>query len=118
VECNNEETIISYLLCRLCEDEQTYFEQQYFSDDGLFQRLLVVEDLLIKRYVEQELSKEDLLAFESYFLRSPGRLVRVERAKAMIRDRPNQYMPPPGRPGLCLPDSWWGRLIGRRRLKQ
>lgn len=85
---DDEEFITLYLLGKLHEEEQACFERLYFSDDRVFQRLLKVEESLINKYVDQDLPAQHLEAFERYFLNSPERRIKVERARELRKNRP------------------------------
>lgn len=79
------ELIYKYLLGELSEDQQSELEQRYFADDELFERLIVVEDELIDRYVRDESSDEERQRIETYFLRSPARRKRLMFTQALMK---------------------------------
>jgi hypothetical protein len=79
-----EEKMIKYLLGQLSEPETTYFEEQYFTNDEVFDRLLAVKAELIDRYVHKQLDASQTQAFEEFFLKSPNHVREVELVRALI----------------------------------
>lgn len=51
----------------MSEEDQAWFEECYFADDVLFERLLSVEDELINGYVKGELNDIDRKRFEQHY---------------------------------------------------
>lgn len=78
----SEELIIKYLLGLLSEDHQVWFEEQYFFDDTVFERLSVTEQILIDRYARASLCEREAAAFEHRFLQCRERRRRVGYALA------------------------------------
>jgi hypothetical protein len=76
-----EEILVRYLLGEISEEEQQRVEEQYIGNNEFFERLLVVEDELIDRYVRHQLSNHERERFEMYFLRTPARRKRLEFAE-------------------------------------
>jgi hypothetical protein len=72
-----EELIIKYLLGMLYEDKQVWFEEMFFLQDSVFERLLIVEQALIDRYLQGRLSEKERKAFEHNFLRCTIRRRRL-----------------------------------------
>jgi len=70
--------IREYLLRSLAEADQQRFEESYFSDDALLDRVEAEEDLLVTDYVLGRLSDEDRRRFEQALLRTPYYRERVE----------------------------------------
>lgn len=77
-----DQLIVRYLLSALDEGSRQRFEELYFDDDAMFERLVTVEIMLIQEYVTGTLSPEERGRFETYYLRSADRQQRVEKAKS------------------------------------
>lgn len=84
-ETEDDRLILRYLLGNLTDVERDRFEELYFTDEALFDKLLVAEDELIDRYVRGGLSGLDRELFEKNFLASPRHCERVEFAKIMLK---------------------------------
>lgn len=82
VNQEQDQTILRYLLSELSEAEQEQFEEAYFADPQLFQRLQDARNDLMDSYVRNELPREQRVRFEEYFLASPRRRERVALARA------------------------------------
>ena len=80
MQCASEELMIEYLLGLLTEERKVWFERQYFFDDSVFDRLLIVEQALIDRYAQNKLSGKETDAFERRFLQCKERRLRVGHA--------------------------------------
>jgi len=80
---NDEKTITRYLLGELPEQEQLRLEEEYFSNAGVFEQFLVVEDQLIDDYLRGQLPRRKRNRFKKYFLSSARRRERVDLAEAM-----------------------------------
>jgi hypothetical protein len=72
--------MIEYLLGLLTEERKVWFERQYFFDDSVFDRLLIVEQALIDRYAQKKLSEKETDAFEHCFLLCKERRLRIGHA--------------------------------------
>jgi len=70
--------IREYLLRSLAEADRQSFEESYFADDALLDRVEAEEDLLVTDYVLGRLSDEDRKRFEQALLRTPYYKERVE----------------------------------------
>lgn len=81
----DEKTMIQYLLGKLPEEKKKQFEQQYFTDDEVFDLLQAVEDDLIERYVMGRLSKKEKELFEASYLQNPKRKEKVQFARSLSR---------------------------------
>lgn len=81
---NKEERLVRYLLGELSAEERENIEKQYFQNDTLFQELLHVESDLIYDYVNDELSPEQRIKFESQILSTPQGRRKVESSKALL----------------------------------
>jgi hypothetical protein len=77
--------MVRYLLGELPDEERVQFEDQYANDEECFEQLLAVEDDLIQEYVRNELSPHARRRFEEYFLISPKRRQKVERARVLVQ---------------------------------
>lgn len=80
----SDETLVRYLLGQLSEDDQPQLEEEYFSDDDVFERLCTLEDELIDRYVRGELSGAQREGFEKRLLQSPEQRERIEFARSLM----------------------------------
>jgi hypothetical protein len=80
-----DEKMIRYLLGRLSEKEQEEVEEAYFTDSGLFERMLAVRDELIDDYLRNGLSLPEREQFERHFMASPQRRERVEEVRALMQ---------------------------------
>ena len=77
--------IRGYLLRRLGDDERQNFEESYFADDALLDRVEAEEDLLVTDYVLGRLSEEDRRRFEQALLGTPYYRERVETTTRLRR---------------------------------
>src|SRR5688500_20133118 len=82
-----------YLLGSLPEEERTRLEQQFFSDDQVFEELEIAEDELIDGYVRAELSTDDRRQFEKLLV-SPRLAERVELARILAKKVSQSTRPP------------------------
>src|SRR5437879_4463865 len=78
----HDKQITEYLLGRLSEEDQRQFEQHYFADDELYDRLCIIEEELIDNYVTGSLTPELRALCEKRFQISPLR-ERVRFAEAL-----------------------------------
>lgn len=79
------EEIRDYLLRRLSETARTRFEEAYFADDGLFDRIEAEEDRLVSDYVLGRLGSEEKALFEASLLRTPYYQERVDTTSRLHR---------------------------------
>jgi anti-sigma factor RsiW len=77
------QTIRSYLLGALPEDDKARLEAAYFDDPALADDIAAVEHDLLDEYVRQELSVEERRRFEQYYLASPLHRERTAVAAAL-----------------------------------
>lgn len=70
--------IREYLLRNLAEADRARFEESYFNDDALLDRIEAEEDLLVSDYVLGRLSDDDRRRFEQALLATPYYRERVE----------------------------------------
>jgi hypothetical protein len=75
------EIIRQYLLNTLSEADREQFEMQYFEDDDLYQRLLVIEEELITDYVYDRLTASERRLFDEHYSVTPERRERIEIAR-------------------------------------
>lgn len=77
--------IRGYLLRSLEDAERQRFEESYFADDALLDRVEAEEDLLVTDYVLGRLSEEDRRRFEQALLGTPYYRERVETTTRLRR---------------------------------
>lgn len=77
--------IRDYLLRRLSDTARTRFEEAYFADDLLFDRIESEEDRLVSDYVLGHLSKSNKLRFEESLLGTPYYKERVDTTSRLHR---------------------------------
>lgn len=102
------EVVKRYLLGVLPEEERERFEQQYFSDNSLFDEVELVEDELVDRYIRDDLPKDDRRLFEQALTSSSRLNERVEFAKLLsnkTKAEPQPKVTPVSAPGF------WQRLF-------
>jgi hypothetical protein len=81
----SDQTITSYLLNELSEEDQESFEEAYLSDPGLFEQVQALEEELIEDYVKGDLSGQERRRFERHYLASDQRRARIEAARELLR---------------------------------
>jgi hypothetical protein len=81
----SDQTITSYLLNELSEEDQERFEEAYLSDPGLFEQVRALEEELIEDYVKGDLSDQERRRFERHYLDSDQRRARIEAARELLR---------------------------------
>ena len=74
-----------FLLGDLVDKERVAFEDDFLSDQQLFEELRVVEDELVESYVRGWMSDDELAKFESNYLRSDSGRKKVEAFRAFQR---------------------------------
>ena len=102
------EIVKRYVLGVLPEEERDRFEQQYFSDNSLFEEVELAEDELVDRYVRDDLPKDDRRLFEQALTSSSRLSERVEFARLLSTKTTSQPQPqvmPVSAPGF------WQRLF-------
>lgn len=82
----NEQDELStrYLLGDLTEQERTRLEEEYFTDDDAFERLLAVKGELLDAYARGNLSGRERELFEQHFLSTRPRRQRLNEATELI----------------------------------
>jgi hypothetical protein len=113
---DDSEKIARYLLGELSEEEQSLFEEMFFSDPALFHEIRAARDELIDSYLQGELSKDESNRFESYFLASRQRRQRVELSKALMQKFSAMPAPIFGERVAERPSSWMDRLWAFLRM--
>jgi hypothetical protein len=81
----SDQTITSYLLNELSEEDQERFEEAYLSDPSLFEQVQALEEELIEDYVKGDLSGQERRRFERHYLASDQRRARIEAARELLR---------------------------------
>jgi hypothetical protein len=82
----NDQVIIRlYLLGQLTGESLIEFEHRLFTDDGLFEEVLVTEDELIESSIAEELGQDEAAWFAKYFLITPEREEKLRFRKALQR---------------------------------
>lgn len=110
-----DDTLRDYLLGGLSEDAKEQIERQLMTEDGEFEQLLIEVDGLVDDYVGDGLSERDRLRFESHFLCTPERRMKL-RFAATLRDYLHAHWKTAPKksatdekPGLIK--SFWNRLF-------
>ena len=80
-----EGLLTRYLFGDASEAECEEIAQQFFTDDELFEQLIVVENDLIDRYVRGELSQDEENHFKQSYLTTQPRFDKILTAKALIQ---------------------------------
>ena len=80
----HDQLLTQYLLGNLPEDEQLRVEQQFFSDDQVFDELLAVEDELVYEYALGHLAPGEQERFAQRFLTSAAGERRVAIARGVV----------------------------------
>src|SRR5882672_1685586 len=80
--------ITDYLLGRVSLQERAEFEEQYLSNDDLFEEVVAAENDMIDAYVRGKLAVAEQKLFETYFLSSPERRERVQFARSLMNYAP------------------------------
>lgn len=86
-----------YILRRLPEDERARFEEAYFADDSLLERIEQEENCLVSEFVLGRLEETDRKRFEEALLGAPYYRQRIETTGALQRDLADRI---PTRPSL------------------
>lgn len=108
---NQEQIIERYLLGELPELEQVTLEQQYFSDQQLFEQMVQVENDLVDKYARGLLSPAMRDRFEKYYLAHPQRKERARFAEALAAKVDENT----GVQALPITASWSDRLSAALR---
>jgi hypothetical protein len=102
-----------YLLGQLDDRESQELEESFFSDDEIFDALVVVEGDLIEAYLHGELTDEEREQFEQQMEASPERRSRVETVRLLTSEAQSaQFLPPASGNGGSSGSSGSGFSIG------
>lgn len=82
--------MISYFLGKLSPKNEQQFEELFFADDQLFDRLQAVKEKLIDDYLHGKLAGEEFALFEQNFLSSPSLRKQVEFAYSLMASISNK----------------------------
>lgn len=77
-----DRTLVRYLLGELTEREQGRVEEQIFNGENYI-HLLAVEESLVEDYICGQMEANDRLRFETHYLASPSRRLRMETTKRL-----------------------------------
>ena len=80
----DDEILVRYRLGTLPAEEAERLDELSIADDGLAARLRAIENDLVDAYLRDELTREDLEQFKSFYLSSPKRRKKVEFAVALM----------------------------------
>jgi len=91
--------MMDYLLGQMSPEQRTEFEEQYLSNDDLFEELEAAENDMIDAYIRGELGATEQKQFETYYLSSPERRERVQFAKSLMNygSAPRELTPGAGK---------------------
>src|SRR5882724_1631547 len=79
----DEVQITSYFLGELSSEEAERVESACFGDNAFAERIFLIEDDLIDRYVRDELTPHERERFDQFYLTTAARRSRVEVARAL-----------------------------------
>src|ERR1051325_1999827 len=72
-----------YLLGVVPDQERSEFEERYAGDADLFEELLTAENELVDQHAKGQLTEDERLQFETYYLRTPEGRNAVAFAKCL-----------------------------------
>jgi hypothetical protein len=81
----SDQQLVRYVLGLLPEDEEDRLDEASIADDGIAERLRIIEDDLVDGYVRGTLDPATLERFESYYLSTPERREQVRFAASLVR---------------------------------
>jgi hypothetical protein len=110
----NKDLLQRYLLGGLSATEQERIEREYSANDALKEALQIAETDLIDAYVFQELSEDQRRQFESYFLDSSERRMRVEIARMLMSSEVRERVPVGPIVKEKLEPAWWKSFFSFR----
>jgi hypothetical protein len=85
VRSDDDQMIVRYLLGCLPEEAAGVLEERYHLDDDFFDRVSMLEEELVRDYLNGSLSRKDTLLFEGKYLRIPELHDKVALAR-LLRD--------------------------------
>jgi hypothetical protein len=83
-DLSGDRFLLLQLLGRLSGDERAAVEERFFGDDEFFERLIAMEEELIRDYIRDELSPEHRQEFERILLGSPELRNRIEETRDLM----------------------------------
>jgi hypothetical protein len=107
---NREQTLRSYLLGAVKDDEREALEREYFADPRLFEQLVQAENELVDAYARGLLPPETRARFERHYLTHPARRERAEFARALAATLERREAQPDAAPAAG-DEPWWRRLF-------
>jgi hypothetical protein len=84
---NNDAVMMEYLLGDPDPEELARIEESILTDDVFFEELSALEDELVERYIDGDLSQQERGQFEQHFLATPALRTDVNFARALKRCR-------------------------------
>jgi hypothetical protein len=81
---HDDQPLVRYLLGLLEEEDAERLDEMSVTDDDLAWQLLAVEDDLVDAYVRRTMADETREQFESAYLSSPSRLLKVRFAEGFL----------------------------------
>jgi hypothetical protein len=105
----DDKLLVRYLFHELSEREVEELEDEMLRDDGLFERMQVVEMKLIDSYVRSEMTEEETSRFQRRFLAIPDNQSKVEEARAFHRSLRalREKRPAASTAAQSQPRQWW-----------
>jgi hypothetical protein len=103
-----------YLLGDLSESEQEGLERECGANEALSEALQTAESDLIDSYVLRELSEAQVRQFESCFLNSSERLLRVEIARSLMSSSVREKVPVGPIEEAKPKSAWWSLFFSQR----
>ena len=82
LDVTEQEAIRQYLL-GLAPEDAARVEERLFSDDAVYEELLIVEDELIEQYLAENLSVAEREGFQSHFLKATDHQRKLSFARAL-----------------------------------
>lgn len=109
---NKTERAKQYLIGTMDAADKARFEEEYFTDDELFEEVEIAEDELIDAYIRHELNDIDLNRFETTLVSSPRLAEKIEFARTLTKAT--------GRSSPLIVDTdqepFWRRILFPRSL--
>lgn len=83
LDIKEHEAIRQYLLGQVPPEDLPQLEERLLTDGAFYEELLIVEDELIDQYFSGELSPPERQSFETHFLLTPDRQLKVRFGQAL-----------------------------------